>query len=70
MSKEDILVWLGRYGKEWVRWIDVQEDEDAGNWVRWHQKGYIEWKIEDKVTTYRLTDYAIQQLNNDSPNGE
>jgi len=61
MSKEQVIEWLGRWGKDWVHWHDAY-------WVFVERHEIIEAErqghIERDVTIYRLTDKAIQLLEN------
>ena len=63
MDNEVIIEWLGRWGKDWVRWEDAHKIL-FGIIGQPEREGYLERNTNQYVSNiqYRLTDKAIDKL--------
>lgn len=67
MTNEQIVEWLGKFGKDWVSFKTANGDGGvAVHFLSEAESGYLEYRTNtkwDDPECLRITDKAIQQLN-------
>ncbi len=67
MTKEQVLEWLLVFGRDWVKWYQVNKHFTVGQKIRWaYDEHYIEHTKDDEHAgnhKYRLAPKALDLLN-------